>query len=691
MNRGAILGKQILCLVLGVVIQCLCLLHLIPTPDLSPLTLGYVHPRGAFGIAFRRDPLIEQACKTMGTWQQSKQSIGQPFHLNWTDMPGYDSWYNPGSRHFLDRRLELFDLAATKDFQSASDALIGVISDPVKKDGSNVNNMFERQDKWQDVFKRYQISHLVVTKRGQQRNEIVSRLLAERDRQNRPVWKPLQLHNGQVYALAWVGSPFWKVLAALEFNAEKEAFQQERLPFSKSGIARERGSFTRFLYGDAIRRPAALDESIWHQQYEATNPDIMVANQFTGIEAIIRLSLQFSGRGANPLDTSPIIPMLLGGRQGSAAALLLSLEAVRRAVAEMTPETPAYLRADVYVQYADIVKLLSEYEARFTPLAPMFHAQQRLFLQRQAALACFDAMHPDAFIRNLELAKEYRLRGVLDIAMEHYQLAVSYLEQDLLVTTSERRKSEITTFLKNPDANTKMLLQDFSPVELQNLIKQQTEGWEQAVKEVGNKLSESERKDEPLYRASMAFQAGLPRKALDELQQSGVRSVDAALLASDIYSRLGQFDLVLVEFLDRLPDLRQRMGERRYQSSAALGEWCRGKPELAAQHCLELAKILNDSSLETSMNSGLVSLFGTSIQPVGNVFAGTVQEQQAASMATSIADQQISAGLMYLEAGKPKLAIELFTKALRETNPETPWRPLLERYYLQITGKVFEK
>lgn len=720
MKRSLILVNQLGCLLLGLLIQGLCLLHLIPTPDLGLYTLGYVHPRGAFGVAFRSDPLIEQASKETGKWQAAKQVAGRPFHYDWADVAAYDTWFNPTGKHFFDRRHEVFDQGTTRDYLAASDALLGVLLDPIKNDGSNVQKMFERQDKWQDVFKRHQISHLIVKKRGQQQNELVRVLMAERDRQNRPVWKPLQLHNGQVYALAWVGSPYWKGLEAIAFDAEKAAFREDRQTSAKQPALEDISDFKKYLYGDAVRRPAAQDEASWHLYYNRSNTSVLAAAELTRSE-MLRLGLvpRLMARIANPTDTSLFIPFWLANRQESAASLLLSLSAIRRAVAELNPETPAFQRAEVFLQYLETVTLLSQYEQNFTPAAGPYHAQQRLFLLRQAAVACYDVMHDATGLTNIELAKEYRDRGALDAAAEHLQMVLSFAEkqqedlerhlEDLerqLGDTSlssihkaeiakqkagiASQKAGIAALLKNKDTYFKQTL-GFSPTELQNLINQQTENYKRVVQQQSWQPTENDPGKDAINRAALALQAGLPKRALEELQSSGVKSIDAALLACNIYGLLGQHDLVWTEFLKRIPELRNKMSSVDFLGRAAMGEWCLGRPEEAAEMRLEMARLINEGALESTLNSGLTGMFGTNPQPAGNVLIGTLQEQQAAGAATTIADQQVSAGLLYLEAGKPHRAAELFVKALRETNPYSPWRPLLERYYLQITGEVLAK
>ncbi|MBL8824094.1 MAG: hypothetical protein JNJ77_16025 [Planctomycetia bacterium] len=676
MNRLAILGKQLLCLVLGLAIQIICLLHLIPTPDVSPSSLGHIHPRGAFGLAFRSDSAIQQACEKLELWRRTYQLAGRPFHYDWTDVVGYDIWYNPGSRHFLDRRHEVHTTATVSDFLAANDAIAGVLSDPLKPDGSNLSKVFSRQELWQGIFKKYDISYLIVKKRGFQ-NELTRALLSERDRNNLPVWKPLQLQNGQLFALAWTGSQHWTKLQALEYVPGNQVFRQNTTSTSKAETKAPFGTLSHFLLGDASRRPAALDESAWHIYYTQSEMSELIGNELARIESLFSIVGNLGLRIANPINMLPPIQVWFSNRQRSASPLFLSLQSARQAMADLPADATLFQRAEVWTQYLQAISLMTQYEQEYTPLAARYREPLQLFALRQTALATLEARLPSSILTNLQLARAYRSAGALDAALEH----CLYLRT--LVTRQRPDDAEGLYRRLSDDCKKEF---GFSPLELEKEVQQQQTGWQKAVHESGWAPRDGNLEKDVLNRAGMAMRLGLPQLALQELIQSGVKNAEAAVLACQIYFMLGQHDVVLEEFLNRSPEIVKALGPSEYHYRVCLGEWCLGRPEKAAEHRIALAKFMNDSALQSGLNAGMVSLYGTSTQSVGSMLGGSMLAQQSASDSLGIADQQVAAGLLLLEAGKPLLAAKYFEQAISQTDPNTPWRPLIERYYQQITG-----
>ncbi len=687
LTRFAILGNQLLCLLLGLLIQFCTLLHLVPSNDFSTTalgtsSLGYVHPRGTFGFAFRSDPYIEQACHTLNDWRVKNLIAGKTFHFDWTDVVGYDVWYNPGARHFFDRRYEVHDESTARDFLVASDAILSVL-----RDNNSAANAHEQQARWQEVFKKHDISHLVIKRRSvirfereQNRElEVVRLLLLERDKNNLPVWRPLQLHNGQVYALAWAGSPHWGSMQKLEYNPNSVAFRTNRENNKFAVGTDETMNFTRFLAGDPPRRPASLDEASWHLYHTVSDSDTGVARIYASYDMQIRNVFgQLQARLATPISTMPFFPVWFSTRQSSSAAILLSLDAIRRAVREITPETTPYQKAEIWLQYLETITRLSDYEQSFLPMQSRYREPLHDFVLRQAAYAAVEANHPSAWLINLELAKQYVNKGLLDAALEHTQMAIGQL--------NKQKNEQIEKLLKNFDSLCKQQY-GFAPTELENQVKQQTERWKAGVLQLP-KSNDPAR--DVATRANLALQAGLPRLAIEEILASNMKSDDIALLATSIYSVLGQHDLVLTEFFYRSPKLREKLGETNFLNVAALGEWCLGRPERAAEYREKLAQQMDKSSLQLGLDYSLTSIFGTSTQPAGNVVQPIFFSEQTALESLRLADQQISAGLLYLEGGKPKQAAAIFEKVLHDVEPNTPWRLLLERYYLQITGEVLK-
>lgn len=687
LNRLAILGGQLLCLITGILIQGLCILHLIPTPDYFPSSLGHVHPRGSFGFGFRIDQSIQVACQELSRWHDINQTAGKPLHIDWTDVAAYDVWFNPGNRHFFDRRHEVHNQEISKAFITASDAILTVAVDPLKRDLSNLNRVLDRQTKWQEVFAKYNISHIIVKRRGQQEKEnLIRNLLRERDKNMQPLWKALRLHNGQIFALAWAGSPHWKTLQKYEFSPGDEVFRREK-PFTEQRLMPPgRPTLTSYLLGDAERRPASIEEASWHIFFREVDSVNQKGVQFTTLE-LNSLPGRLAMRFANPLNITPVFPYLLSNRQTSSGSLLLALEASRRAVAELSPLASAAQRLDAWLQYLQAVTSLSEYEQMFTSIAAAHREPQRLYVLRQAALSALDAQDSICVVLNWQLARSYRAVGATDAAWEHYQLGRQFLDKHPNIFANQAESPE--TIMKTLDAFCKQQI-GVGPDELQAEFNRQNNAWLNQFPRAAIPATSREGERELLNRAGMALRMGLPKKALEELFASGSKSTDISLLACQIYQLLGQYDVVLEEFLETSPAIKESMDAADYHYWASLGEWCLGRPDRAAEHRLIIAQLIDQASRRSVLEAGAHSLLGTSTQPWGSVLVGTMKAQEAAGQSLRIADQRIAAGLLYLEAGKPQAAAEQFRQTVEVIEPDTPWRSLLNRYYLQITGHVLK-
>ena len=103
-----------------------------------------------------------------------------------------------------------------------------------------------------------------------------------------------------------------------------------------------------------------------------------------------------------------------------------------------------------------------------------------------------------------------------------------------------------------------------------------------------------------------------------------------------------------------------------------------------------LSGLINKNSLQSALYGGQFVLLGTGTKGSSNVFEGFSLLQDSMKLSFEIADQKIAAGLLHLEAGQPQQAATLFQEAILNIEPSSSWRPLLNRYYLQITGEVLK-
>lgn len=694
LHRFAILGSQLVCLAIGLSVQVISLLHLISTPDSSPSSLGHVHPRGSFGFSFRYDAAIAEAAEEVNRWRALNLVAGNPFHLDWNEVVNYDAWFNPGGRHFFDTRLAVHSAETTRAYFAVRDAMMGVILDPLKPDGSNLNQVLTRQETWQNIFRKYDISYLIVKRRELRQGELVVSLvramLLERDKNLQPVWKPLRLHNGQIYALAWVGSPHWEKLKKLEFNPGETVFRSGRPRAEIKSKWTEKESLSKFLSADPPRKPAALEESDWYlfqnlaEYYKPGFPAEPLADMLEHFrdEQMRVLPASLSLRLATPFNTLPYVPLWFSFRQSSASILYLGLDAARRANAALSIDAPVNFRYEAAQKYLQAATALAQYEAAFTPVAQSYREPQLLFLLKQvAALALEAEQEAVAKEKNLQLAFVYLQNSALDAGLEQYLLVRALIERG--------NPDKAASRIKNLDEEWKQKF-GFMPEGLETEIKKRTEAWQRQIAQLGWAQQEGESANNVLNRAKLALQVGLPRRALEELLTSGAKSVEISKLAVQIYSMLGHFDLAWQVLVQKSPELQASLDPYQLNQLGALGEWALGHPERAAQHRQTLSKLLEENAAKSAMFGGQFLLLGTAPKGISNVFMGDKLVREAMNASFDIASEKISAGLLKLEAGQPEQAAVLFAEAIRNIEPNSPWRPLVERYYLQITGDVLK-
>ena len=154
---------------------------------------------------------------------------------------------------------------------------------------------------------------------------------------------------------------------------------------------------------------------------------------------------------------------------------------------------------------------------------------------------------------------------------------------------------------------------------------------------------------------------------------------------------LGQYDVQLRDYFLVNSELRKHFDSADYNHRTAVGWWCLGYPDRAADVRHDQAALLDEQALRTLLYSGSEIVFGTNPQPWGSVLQSVEQGIRAASSNSAVAEQAVAEGFLRLEAGQPAAAAEVFHKVVHAIDPTTPWRTLLTRYYLQITGKWIDE
>jgi len=687
LSRFRIVFGQFARLGLGLALQILSLLQLVPSPDALPSPYGHVHGRGHFGFAYRVDPGLRGVVEQLGRWEQAGQLPGRTFLLDWVEQPAYDVWFHPGGRHFFDRRYAVHSEETTKAYFAAADGLNRITLDRIQLERLTPEKLIERRQVWQNLFRQYDISHIVVRRRHDVRytSDVLPFLLAERDEHGHAVWKPLQQHDGTYFVLAWTGSPHWSKVQALQFDPGQTAFRTPRSVGATADDRPEGATLGSYLRGDAPRRPSGVDEAAWYSLISQIDPELQAAAQILPVLARMEISGGLIARFAADLATpafEPPIPLLMSTRQMSASTLLLSLQSARRGVAQLTPDSSPSQRADAWMEYYQAATSMTEYEAAFAPNARLFRDPLNLFVLRQATAAC-DAVGRPTHLLHLTLAHTFYGRRAFDVAFEQYQDARAVLER--LAARDERAQrilQQLPAFVKQQDG--------YDPAVLEADFKRQQGGWQEELVRAGVPLTDGTPR-EALARAGLALRFGLPGKALEELNRYGTPTPETYLMACQVCMALGQYDVQTRDYLLPHPELRAAFEPGEYEYRISLGWWCLGRPDLAAVARKDRAELYDLQAREGLLLAESDLLFGTSPHRWGSTYLATVQAQRAAGMSLTVAENRVAEGLLRLEAGQPSAAAEVFREVIHAIEPDTSWRPLLARYYLQITGKTIDE
>jgi hypothetical protein len=709
LGRLQVMSGQLARLGLALVLQLCCLIMLILVPDGS-LSLGYLHPRGAFGYAFRYDPSEAQIAEQLHTWSTASQLPGQAFHVDWTDVAQYNPWFNPGGRTFFDRRYEVHSAKTAAAALEIIDSLRDVSNflevrrsnrehEPdalvLNRQRESAEQRKQRQSIWQRHFKLYDISYVVVrdtsTKVALAKDKevsvsLVSTLLDDRDERNEPVWEPLDRHNGQAFVLAWTGSKHWPKLKSLIFSPGEVVFRGSRSHPTPQRKELDPYSLAGFFWGDPPRRPAAIDESRWDLLLGQRQRDreFQMMGEAVSREIYGAMITRFGGQVASPAPQL-FLPFFVSGEQlASASSNYLALAAAQRGVAELALDAPARQRADAWDQLLKALAELTAYEQRLSPASASFREPLRLHAALQAAAANEAAIRPRALELHLQLALLFRNRHLLDTAWEHYQAAIAFGERHAAVLSDKPSQ-----FLeKLPDAAKQAF--GGSITEFENLLKSQQMAWEQEVNRLGWSAKTDTTNKYVAQRATLALQSGLANKALSEVLAAKTVTTEIAAIATTVCMELGLYDLMLENYLLPHPELRAAIREIDYHQKLGLGWWCKGLPREAASEYHIVAELTNIESLRSLIVASSQTIFGTSLQPPGSVISGSADSQRSTAGSLSVADQEIAEGMLLLEAGEPREAARVFLATLRDVEPKSPWRPLIARYYLQITGRTIE-
>lgn len=685
-TRPGLIGGQLARILLLPTLLALCFLMTVRQSTASldirgrESALGVIHNR-ALGWSLSVDPSFQRAALALHEWKLP----GHCFNLDWREQPAYQIFFAPGSKVFLDSRLALHgDYAA--DYFAILNALQE--TDPMRPDKRPTVHHFQ----WQDAFRKYDISHIVVSRNllvprpdpsapaGVEFIPLVDLLLADEIEWREPgalpvrrkVWEILDYTDGRTFVLAWTGSPHFPAMQAYRFDPETEAFRRPRRvppPYGPRG-SEQISPVAAWFAGDVDRPPTAGDEANWllensaRTYARAQRQAIFAALQM--LTAAPALSVPHSGTVAVPL---------LAMEPLSVAPQYLAIRAARRAIAERPDSDEGWYR--LFQAYAEIYGLEREWGA------PSALREAQLVCALREAVR----LRPDKPLLHMELALLYLRKNLGDLAVKHYDDAV---RAAAALGFEEQRFLDILK--SRPDTLHLLPLLSIIPQEKQSLEKRKASFNARAALTT-----------DPAEKARVASQLRLNdeyRQALEELitalqqkpQQSGGETDVLQLL--DLYLQIGYVGEAL-RLLVR-PDIQGRLGAAAYHQRAALIRAALGDYFGSVKSFQEFEKFLRQAAVERAlMGVGLHTRSAQSEFP-GSVVNGIEQLLEAENLNAERAEVLYQAGLVALEAGWTAPSSEypdapaLFQTAILEIDPHSPQAVLARRYYRLMTGRWME-
>ncbi len=648
---------------------------------------GLVHGRGAAGWTLKEDPSWRRAAEQLERWRRQGKLEGNAFHVR-LEMGHYLARYVPGKTNFIDVRFALHGESAP-EFVHASQSL------------RQTGTPQEFQYHWQDVFNRFNISHLVIDqltlpltspqRRGQAEllPPVVFALL-----QDRANWEQLDFADGQTFILAWKKSPHWPKLRSLRYQPGLEAFRRPTQLPPPEGPPRQAADKDALatLLGAPLPFPRALLEAEWHRIMHAQELTMIRGRWIMGprgqtIEALLG---QIAPPAAHTLVGVPLPPLPFA-EPFPMARVVLALRAVRRAIAE-NPEDPR-----AYQMLYHTYQLLEELEAPpFAERAPGLNPIRNL--QSFFALRNWADRLGDQPLRlvgeqganpHFSLAQRYAGSLFLDLALDEYRRGVAAVRAFGPLPGMNEKQFEQA--LQNVDRS---FFGSFTVEQIERLVRE-TQAQYRA------RVSDALFRDNPLARFQVALtinpRCRLAKEALQDLIAAQQLPPEVRRLAFpallDLCINTGRF--ADARTMLRNPQAAELLGTR-YHEMAGLVSAAYGEYDKALEHLGEVDALLAEGAVQQVLGGFQTQLLGGNADAHGSVALRSLdQTLSGLTLAAQRSDSLAMMGLLAVEAGRVRGgpqrpgAAELFRRAV-EVFPDSVFRPIAGHYYFLITGELLD-
>lgn len=674
---------------------------------LGDARLGLINPRGQVGWSLFADPSM----RAVAQWRSPPAfpaGAGQVFHMNFGEPAGYEAWFNPGSKVFLDFRYALHGDTVAEYFQ-AYEALRD--SDPPpsprlspEQQRQQLALNSDRIARWEKVFKKYGISHVVVNNRpelrpnpndpnGQPvripRHEL---LLSLRDEKNEPLFVPLGYVDDLHYVLAWTRSPHLAALKPLRLDPAVLAFQRDEAqppPISEPPAGGQPSPLGMALRGIPSRFTPDLGGSdFWLRSF---NGDARIRREYYSRQLPFDFVSYFAGQlacqPAQFVQPMPYPPQSFPLESAQLGKLYLGLRRARAAIAAVPNRLDAEsrsLRSEAYGVLGSLYDVLHEQERVLLRGFPLSTREFQALSARRQALE-LTPFNPD---QHQSFGSRFLSRRgpggnpepFLDEGLHHLLVALDQFKQMGRLGSRPATPEEIEIEYKRLiNRNLGGKLED-----LQKTVDGQMKNFEARARRLG----EGAPADIALDRAREALRLGLVRLAEAELRPAfsstqPAKQREALSLAVELYFGLGRLPELLEKL--KLPYAEETLGSSRYHLIAATAQAAAGNFPEAIRHRSALIQALEQEAARNLINGTQFQVVGAQIEPVGSWFYGLRQSlTENINLAQQLAEQRVLLALHYLELGKPAAAAPILKETVCQVDAGSLFSRLAARYYFLI-------
>lgn len=650
---------------------------------------GYI---GREGFGINRTRYMEQAAD----WLKQQQFVGNTFSMT-EHTSSYLAWGCPERKRFADSRLQL--QVVPVDDENRVVTLLSkarsALANPAENDPSV----------WLSIFDRYKISHVVVDAMDTRLQSTTFNLM------NSPLFRPVFVSDQAVVLMRSDEKSVDRQLVeklALDTNRwafrekkdpPKETLQYVRAPGIIDAVWHKRDvlpvgahSGAYYLAGTRhLKPPGSLYRAVYElRNAVAENPDNGAANlrlgmayttlfrieaeQFALVQAALEKQLNEEkakkGESANPGEPKPAGSAAQPKGETPKSDNAKPAETKVAATPEAKPA--AATKAGEPKPVGELAKTADGKTAKApAPAGAGQQTQQPLMLQRSRDLnvlrhcqimAMFTnatTADPSSMMAHMQMFDICKSNDYLDLALAHFDEALK------LMPPGQRRSA----------------MDQFNYERMREIVTLQRDEYGRRVEEMQKELEKAGADpDRPLQRARMAFDLGLARESiaeLDKISEFSPELVQNAAGIAEMYLQMGLPEKAFEKF----------QSAQRNSMEPGQEEWFMARIHIINGQYGEARSRLETAIAKLKQLRAARMLEGMDIRTRTGAFYQAPDDTNNVMMQTSrLALYHFMLGLTRIEMGEPQLAIDHFKEVVR-LEPTFLLRPVVEYYWGFLTDE----